>query len=53
LIKYYYDNALEQSPDPKLDEIIELKKKYPKLKENEINEKFNRYWVDKLVKLKY
>jgi hypothetical protein len=52
-LKYYYDNALNSSPDPNSDEIIELKKKYPSLTDNEINEKYNRYWVDKLVKLKY
>lgn len=52
-IKYYYDNALESSPDQESDEIKELKKKYPNLSVNEINEKYNRYWVDKLVKLKY
>ena len=52
-IKYYYDNALNPSPDPDSDEIIELKKKYPTLNNNEINEKYNRFWVDKLVKLKY
>ena len=51
-IKYYYDNALNPSPDPNCDEIIELKKKYPNLNGGEINEKYNRYWVDKLVKLK-
>lgn len=53
MIKFYYDNALNSSPDPDSDEIKELKKKYPTLNENEINEKYNRYWVDKLVKLKY
>jgi hypothetical protein len=51
-LKYYYDMALEISPDPNSDEIKELKIKYPFLNEKEINEKFNRYWVDKLVKLK-
>ena len=53
MIKFYYDNALNSSPDPNSDEIKELKKKYPTLTENEINEKYNRFWVDKLVKLKY
>ena len=52
MIKYYYDNALDSSPDPNSDEIKELKKKYPNLNGIEINEKYNRYWVDKLVKLK-
>ena len=53
MLKYYYDLALDSSPDPDCDEIIELKKKYPNLNIKEINEKFNRYWVDKLVSLKY
>lgn len=52
-LKYYYDNALNPSPDPDSDEIKELKKKYQNLTKNEINEKYNRFWVDKLVKLKY
>ena len=52
MIKYYYDNALNPSPDPDSDEIKELKKKYPNLGMVEINEKYNRYWIDKLVKLK-
>lgn len=52
-IKYYYDNALNSSPDSNSDEIIEMKKKYPTLNDAEINEKYNKYWVDKLVKLKY
>lgn len=53
MLKYYYDNALNPNPDQDSDEIIELKIKYPNLSEKEINEKYNRYWVDKLVKLKY
>ena len=53
MLKYYYDMALESSPDPDSDEIKELKKKYPNLSEREIDEKFNRFWVDKLVRLKY
>ena len=53
MLKFYYDMALEPSPDPDSDEIKELKIKYPNLNQREINEKFNRYWVDKLVKLKY
>jgi len=53
LLKYYYDRALDVSPDPNCDEIKELKQKYPSLSQREINEKYNRYWVDKLVKLKY
>lgn len=52
-LKYYYDNALNSSPDQELEEIIELKKKYPNLAQREINEKYNRFWVDKLVKIKY
>lgn len=53
MMKFYYDNALNPLPDQDLDEIKELKKKYPNLNKKEINEKYNRYWVDKLVKLKY
>ena len=52
-LKYYYDQSIESSPDPNSDEIKELKLKYPNLSEKEINEKYNRYWVDKLVRIKY
>ena len=52
MIKYYYDNALITSPDPDSDEMVELKKKYPNLNSDELNEKYNKYWVDKLVKIK-
>lgn len=52
-LKYYYDNALEISPDPECTEIKNLVKKFPNLTTREINEKYNRMWVDKLVKLKY
>ena len=52
-LKYYYDRALDISPDPDSDDIKELKAKYPKFTENEINAKYNRYFVDKLVNLKY
>jgi hypothetical protein len=53
LLKSYYDKALDSIPDPNCDEIIELKIKYPSLSDKEINEKFNRYYVDKLVKIFY
>jgi len=53
MLKYYYDRALDISPDPDSDEIKELKVKYPTLSEKEINEKYNRLWVDKLINLKY
>lgn len=53
LLKYYYDRALDISPDPDLDEIKELKAKYPNFTDQEINAKFNRYYVDKLVNIKY
>lgn len=53
MLKLYYDNALNPSPDLNLYEIKELQIKYPSLNNNEINEKYYRYWVDKLVKLKY
>jgi len=53
MLKYYYDRALDISPDPDCDEVKELKVKYPNLAEYEINAKYNRYYVDKLVNLKY
>jgi hypothetical protein len=53
MLKYYYDCALNPSPDPDSDEIKELKSKYPNLTPNEINQKYNRHYVDKLVNLKY
>ena len=53
MLKYYYDRALDISPEPDLYEIKELKVKYPNLTTNEINAKYNRYYVDKLVNLKY
>ncbi len=52
-LKYYYDNAISSSPDPNSTEIKELKNKYPSLSDKEINDKYNRFWVDKLVKIKY
>lgn len=53
MLKYYYDRALEITPDVNCDEIKELKKKYPNLNEDDINSKYNRYYVDKLKELKY
>lgn len=53
MLKYYYDRALDISPDPDFDDIKELKAKYPNMTDNEINAKYNRYFVDKLVNLKY
>lgn len=53
MLKYYYDRALDISPDPDSDDIKELKAKYPNMTENEINAKYNRCYVDKLVNLKY
>lgn len=53
MLKYYYDRALEKSPNTNSDEIKELKIKYPNLTEQEINAKYNRHYVDKLVGLKY
>jgi hypothetical protein len=53
MLKYYYDRAIDISPDPDSDEIKELNQKYPNLSEKEINDKYNRYWVDKLVNLIY
>ena len=53
ILKYYYDRALDISPDSNSDDIKELKSKYPNLSPSEINQKYNRYYVDKLVNLKY
>jgi hypothetical protein len=53
MLKYYYDRALDISPDQDLDEIKEFKLKYPNLSSDEINQKYNRYYVDKLVNIKY
>jgi hypothetical protein len=53
MLKYYYDRALDMSPDPNSSDIKEFKSKYPNLSLKEINQKYNRYYVDKLVNLKY
>lgn len=53
MLKYYYDCALTTSIDPESDDIKELLSKYPNITQNEINQKYNRYYVDKLVNLKY
>lgn len=53
MLKYYYDRSLDISPDPDSDDIKELKKKYPNMTKDEINAKYNRCYVDKLVNLKY
>jgi len=53
ILKNYYDRALDVSPDPDLDDIKQLKLKYPNLSQNDINQKYNRYYVDKIVNLKY
>jgi hypothetical protein len=53
MLKYYYDRSLDILPDHNSDEIKDLKKIHPNLSDNEINQKFNRYYVDKLVNLKY
>lgn len=53
MLKYYYDMALIASPDQNSDDIKQLKSKYPTLSQSEINQKYNRYFVDKLVNLKY
>ena len=45
-LKTCYDNALDDKPN-----IIELKKNFPHLSDRELNEKYNRTWVDKLVKM--
>ena len=52
-LKLYYDNAINSSPDPNCKEIIELRQQFPSFNNMEINDKYNRYFVDKLVKLKY
>ena len=53
MLKYYYDRALDITPDQNSDEIKELKLKYNNLSQSEINAKYNRYYVDKLINLKY
>lgn len=53
LLKFYYDKALETAPDQNCDMMKELQTKYSNLTLNEINQKYNRYYVDKLVNLKY
>ena len=49
-LKLYYDNAIESCPDQNSNDIVELVQKYPNLTNKEINDKFNRYYVDKLLK---
>lgn len=51
-LKHYYDQALETQPDPECIEIKELKNKYQDSSEIEINYRYNRIFVDKLVNLK-
>lgn len=46
MLKEYYDESLNNSPD-----ITELKKTNPELSDKELVEKYNRSFVDKLVKL--
>ena len=53
VLKYYYDRALEIFPDQNLDEIKQFKSKFPNMSQSDINQKFNRFYVDKLVNLKY
>jgi len=45
-MKEYYDNAINDKPN-----IMDLQDKYPALTDKELGEKYNRSWVDKLVKL--
>ncbi len=52
-LKTYYDNALEMSPNQESNEIKNIISKFPNLNQIEINLKYNRYWVDKLVKIRY
>lgn len=52
-LKSYYDKALESSPDQSCYEIKDLKKKYPNFSDKDINDKYNRHYVDLLVNLKY
>lgn len=52
-LKFYYDKALDPSPDQNCSEIKILKEKYKDLSCIEINDKYNRYWVDKLINIKY
>jgi hypothetical protein len=45
-LKTWYDNALDDKPI-----ITDLKNKHPHLSDRELCEKYNRSWVDKLVKM--
>jgi len=45
-LKKYYDNAINKSPD-----IVKLQKLYPSLSDMELKEKYNRKYVDKLIKM--
>lgn len=53
MLKYYYDRALDIYPDIDLDEYKFLKEKFPSDSDFDINSKFNRLFVEKLVNLKY
>ena len=48
-IKNYYDNALEQNPDP--SKLITYKNQYPDFSDSDITEKYNRNYVDILKNL--
>jgi len=45
-LKTWYDNSLDDKPN-----ITDLKNKHPHLSDRELCEKYNRSWVDKLVKM--
>lgn len=52
-LKTYYDNALEMCPNPESKEMKDIISKYPNMDQSNLNLKYNIYWVDKLVKIKY
>ena len=45
-LKTWYDNALDDKPN-----ITDIKAKFPHLSDRELCEKYNRTWVDKLIKI--
>ena len=50
-LKLYYDNAIKNNYDEEDFEFKNIKINNPHLTLDEIKEKYNRYWVDKLIKL--
>lgn len=50
-IKYHYDEALNQNPSRENIVVQNIIEEFPELNDIQINEKYNRYHVDKLKKL--